>query len=456
MFNLLNERTSAFTHSLWDRYEMLQLLATSRAAREADVASLRQLGYSTVQDAYYCLQGNQPKADTALTGFWQQATQIDAFAGLSRLFQDGGLAGKQEAVLELARAAGKCLQPDPNAKDANPDDGQRVEEAQDLPEGDGQPAVVVARRAQFQFSDERPTERTRGIEALCSFLDGRPADKLEVATQLAQAQTLDVKALAHMLGWATKVVSGASRKGRAASGEFTGYRLNHWSDRVRPDEMLGVADGNLGDMAKLAEGSLTNREYAQRKPLGKGPVILLRDESSSMTEQPAQLQPSRSFEVALAHAFNQDHRDLISIAWSTRGIRTHTYGEAGLTQHLRAFLSGTTRIDAALTKALGMAQSYVAGADILIVTDGQLHSNPAETPAEFTARMTKQLAQFRERGGRVWMVVLGQIDDNSLRQTSGWTDGWVRIDRLGTGHELTDLLTSVATRPVGSGSRQLL
>jgi hypothetical protein len=47
----------------------------------------------------------------------------------------------------------------------------------------------------------------------------------------------------------------AARRGRAATGELTGYRPNGWTDNVRQDEMLAVADGDLaahGDEARAA------------------------------------------------------------------------------------------------------------------------------------------------------------------------------------------------------------
>ncbi len=440
----LLERHTAFQHSRWDRWDYLALRQQPRV-QAAEQQSLRDLGYSVVQDSFYCLAGCWPRPDTPLTAFWEQAAQSAGFAGLARTFSANTPAARQEAVLALAEQVHNRLQPQPAA----PDEGSE--------ENPDPPARPVTAEVSFAFDAEAVQRKVGAMEALAAFLtELRPGQRVPVAEELLRSD-VDLRALAAFLGWSSRVVSGAARRGRAAAGELTGFGAAGWGDCVRPDEMLGVVDGEPTALARLAESALTTRKYVQQQPQGQGPVILLRDETGSMLDPDgAPLRTARAFEVALAVAFNREHRDLLAVAWSSRGTRSYAYGDPGLQAHLHAFLGGLTQIGQALQEAVRLARDYVAGADLLVVTDGLLQRLPTESTADFTARLSDSLHEFREMGGRCWVVVVlaASVPDSLLQSTLGWADGWVRLESLHAGVGLADLLTQVATRR--APSRQLL
>ena len=107
----------------------------------------------------------------------------------------------------------------------------------------------------------------------------------------------------------------------------------------------------------LADNSLTRRRFDADKPSGRGPVVLLRDESSSMGPECdwVRHRSALAFEMSLTEAFNREGRDLVSVAWSSKGTRVHVYGEPGLEEHLSSFLGGGTRIEEPLRRAVEIA-----------------------------------------------------------------------------------------------------
>jgi hypothetical protein len=287
--------------------------------------------------------------------------------------------------------------------------------------------------------------------------DKTPADALDQAMMLASQ--LDFGVFKDLFGKTARVVRGASRKAETARGEMVGYKSDTWSDKVVATDMLAVANGDIEAMARLAEGQLKTRKYEGEEAQGKGPVVILRDETGSMrTEQHA---PALSLEVAMADAFNKDGRDLVTIAWATAstGTRQYTWGEdeviytrhgqktssyAGVQEHLRGFLNGMdTLLETGLMQALDVVDEYVPGADILIITDGWL--SDSDRLANSLALGAK-LERFREEQGRIWVIVLGEIDEEEWREQLPIADGFVGMGSVQSGNALEEMIASMADR----------
>jgi len=284
---------------------------------------------------------------------------------------------------------------------------------------------------------------------------GKETDTPEEALNeiMALASMLDLQQLSSMLGFANRVIRGAARKAEGGTEEMTGYSSSGWCDKVVPQDMLAVVEGDLHALVRLSEGQLTTRDFTGQRPMGKGPVVLLRDETGSTIIGGVHAR-LLGLEVALANAFNKDGRDLVTIAWGDARTRQYTWGEIGLKEHLSAFIRGRrTEIVPPLKKALLVAREYVSGADILIVTDGMIHDAKS---AMRDRELGILLQAFRDEGGRVWAIVVGNLDPENWAEKLPICDGVVGMKQVLAGDVLGALLSDMASRaPAGSKKRRL-
>jgi uncharacterized protein with von Willebrand factor type A (vWA) domain len=208
--------------------------------------------------------------------------------------------------------------------------------------------------------------------------------------------------------------------------------------------MLAVAEGDDQAMVALADNALQSRTYRSVTPQGKGPVILLRDESGSMDG--SKHRKALAFELSLAHAFNRDGRDMVVIRW---GHRNHvstpfTHGTGDLIAHLRSFYhSNDTQPVEAFKVALQVADEYVAGADILVLTDGAFSTDRGRDSAAWIAELVQE---FKKTGGRCWGVLIGGNEEIAKRHMTGWADGWVQAEDLKAGDKLGTIVKAMAKR----------
>ena len=294
-------------------------------------------------------------------------------------------------------------------------------------------------------------EEAEAVSTVYSFLHEPVQNREARANELVELDLISLKSLVNFLGWMKRVVKGARRRGRAAVGEFTGYRPGTWGSNTHPMEMAEVAKGNPIYLTRLVENQLTNRTFKEDRPLGKGPVIILRDESDSMEQDRMTIdgkqctlhQAALSFEVALATVMNKEKRDLVSIAWSSGDTRKYTYGEQGMDEHWGAFIGGGTRIEPALKMAMETAKEYVRGADVLVITDGDMQLDPRTTNHSWDAQHVEMLQEFRERGGRVWAIVINPKPGDVAHKLA-WMDGWVTIQDMRAGEKVADMLEAMA------------
>lgn len=294
---------------------------------------------------------------------------------------------------------------------------------------------------------EEAREQAQVVSTVYSFLHDPVQQREARARELVELQLLSMKSLTNFLGWMRNVVKGARRRGKAAVGEFTGYKPGAWSSNTHPMEMAEVAKGNPVYLTRLVENQLTNRNYKEDRPMGKGPVIVLRDESDSMDMDAMVIdgrsctlhQAALSFEVALATVMNKEKRDLVSIAWSAGDTRKYTYGEQGMDEHWGAFIGGGTRIEPALEAALKVSQEYVSGADVLIITDGDLQIDPNSPHREWDQQNVELLQEYREQGGRVWAIVINP-KHKDIEHKLAWVDGWVTVQDMRAGEKVADML----------------
>lgn len=298
---------------------------------------------------------------------------------------------------------------------------------------------------------EDAKEEAQVVSTVYSFLHDPIQDREARANELVELNLVSMKSLVNFLGWMKRVVKGARRRGKAAVGEFTGFRPGAWSSNTHPMDMAEVSKGNPIYLTRMVENQLTNRNFREDRPMGKGPVIVLRDESDSMDHDSMTIdgqsctlhQAALSFEVALADTMNKEKRDLVSIAWSSGDTRMYTYGEKGMDEHWGSFIGGGTRIEPALEAALKVSQEYVRGADILIITDGDLQMDPRSKSHAWDQHNVELLEEFRERGGRVWAIVINPRH-SSIEHKLAWVDGWVTVEDMRAGEKVADMMEKMA------------
>ena len=317
--------------------------------------------------------------------------------------------------------------------------------------------------------------QAKAAQMVMGYLEGKNKGEL-LGQAMSVLSKMDIRAFANLLGFIRRSVRGAIRETQGATGEMVGYGVNGWSDAVTPLDQLLVAQGDIQAFMRLAEQQLTTRRFIQERPMGKGPCVLLRDETGSMADNRGdggKLAPGSShskalaFEVVLADTFNNDGRDLYTIAWGGSCQRHFLWGDdkivhsqslyyedthtssGGLAEHLGSFINGQyTKIYKPLEAAIDFVDEYVPGADILILTDGYLHSEI------FGAQLERKLKAFRDVGGELWVVLVGEnLNAERWKKSLPFVSDVITVDDISSGNaDLQGLLSKMA-RPARSGKR---
>lgn len=428
---LMFEKYSAFDHGLWDRDEWCTLLNYSQGLEEVHNNDLAEYGYSFVQDSYYALRGNTPN-DSLLGVIWNKVMGASSYQTLPPLLTD-----VNQTVTTVSWLAEKMRKEYSYTVHSNKD------QLLDPVDANNPPFIPDAP----ELGDQGDLQGMLAVDkCLWALFDGTPKDKRELAD--STNKFFDLKGITKFLGWAKNTVGGAARMGKSVAGQLTGYKGGGWSSNVHPREMLELAKGSPMAQINMAENNLTTRQYQTALPQGRGGVILLRDVSGSMLESdyadPAtRLQTSVSIEVALALAFNGENRDLISILWSSRTCKKYIYGEPGWKNHVsfRPYPSDSTLIDKALKEAIDTAAKYAPNSDICILTDGFLDNHASTTNWE---RFDKMLQPFRDRGGKVWAIIMTTNATADQLRCWGWVDGYVTTETLSNVDNMTSIIAAMA------------
>ncbi len=126
----------------------------------------------------------------------------------------------------------------------------------------------------------------------------------------------NLKRLADLLGWAKKMVRGEWRKSPRGKTEMMGYATH----ALQPEHMAGFEHAALlsGDdtlqldwLRRALDGGIRHRQYAGQEQQGRGPLVLVRDESGSMSGDPHAL--AVALEWALLEICRREHRDFYAI-----------------------------------------------------------------------------------------------------------------------------------------------
>ena len=274
-------------------------------------------------------------------------------------------------------------------------------------------AALNARSAQVTAALNHAAQSAReqaenATEMVHGFSLAAGGDPIHVDPAIAQAalqvlaQNPNLKRLAELLGWARKMVRGEWRKSPHGKTEMVGYATH----ALQPEHMAGFEYAALlsGDdtlhvdwLRRAVDGGIRHRRYAGQERQGRGPLVLVRDESGSMEGDPHAT--AVALEWALLEICRRDRRDFYCIPFSGTG-KFHVWqaprpgqpDPQGLLDHLAHFYDGGTEPYLPLMKALELITDGDLRADVLMITDGSF----GEPPADFL----HQLAEVKQAASR--------------------------------------------------------
>lgn len=270
-----------------------------------------------------------------------------------------------------------------------------------------------------------------------------------ISNAMRVANRLDIKNLQKFLGFARNATRAAKAKGVNATGEMTKYKHTTWDEKLHPVDMAGVVRKNPITLSRMEEGNLRTRQYEDISPQGRGPVIIMRDESSSMAGD--KHRNSLEMEISLAIAFEEQGRELVSIPWDHMNSRIYVYGsgknDRTFESHVNSFYNGGTTISHAIQRATVFSKEYMKGADIFILTDGEIGEQPEQ--------IKRACSDFKESGGRIWLcfVLSGSYESERLGQHKIWADGVIRIDQINQSDALYQMLSQTNAEELGDRIR---
>jgi uncharacterized protein with von Willebrand factor type A (vWA) domain len=239
----------------------------------------------------------------------------------------------------------------------------------------------------------------------------------------------NLQRLAEMLGWAKRMVMAEWRKSQRGHVQMTGYK----KQPLQPSKMASFELARMVSPAepirqdwqrRAADNAVQHRQFEGESEEGRGPLVLVRDESASMQGDRHAL--AVALEWALLDIARRDKRDFISVPFSGAGQfqvwRAPKAGQAdlpGLLAHLGHFYGGGTEPYGPLKAALGEIEQSKLKADVLLLTDGDF----AHPSTDFLRRLDAAKA---ERPVKVVTVVIGSIN----RQVDQFCDKIVSVNDL--------------------------
>lgn len=204
--------------------------------------------------------------------------------------------------------------------------------------------------------------------------------KIPLRDQIALAESLKGNnKLKEIAEWAGKFKSIARKKQKSKhieSLDRSGMTLGDDVERLLPQELALLSkEGTKKDfLRRFAEGQTMMYSPKGKETLGKGPIVICLDQSSSMNSLDTQ---SKGFVLALAMIAKKQRRDFCIITFSNKVSKIYLYEKGKITPNQLVelatdFNGGGTQYAPALIKAMEIIEKYKRfnNADLIFVTDG--------------------------------------------------------------------------------------
>jgi uncharacterized protein with von Willebrand factor type A (vWA) domain len=354
--------------------------------------------------------GDDPVVAAYGAAAWVQELLAQLPQGVREVLREAAAQEEREkAQEELSRLQAILSSLEERGQSIPPELQERVQQAQERlqalrEEAEAKTALAMAAlrereaevRAALSHAAAAAATEAREFEASVRGFDLSAGGEGRVSPQAARAwkellvRLPHLRQLARELGWARRLVAGLYRQSPRGRTEMVGYRL----EAPRPEEMapwelalmMGPAPARLDFFRRAAEGEVWHRRFQGRERMGRGPLVVVRDESGSMQGAPHTL--AVALEWALLEICRRERRPFVSICFSGPGqVRLFRAPERpdhrGLLAHLSHFYGGGTEPYQALVLALQEVERApeLRRADILLISDARFSPPPREVIA---------------------------------------------------------------------------
>lgn len=244
------------------------------------------------------------------------------------------------------------------------------------------------KKASKDIKDSKDTMNMLG----CGSENGKLShEDLENAQKLSKilSDNKRLKKIIDLIGAMNSVVDSETKKSMSGHEQLVDYQRKELDlENLAPEEWLGLGSPEGSALKidfdmRMADNDVLHCQYDGEAPLGKGPMIVLKDTSGSMMGDRMEL--ANALDFAIMRQMMKDHRRFISIPFSA-GDDWHMF-EPGehpdmkeILDHLSISYGGGTDpyppLNAAVDKILESTNFKKAG--ILIITDGEFQEPPKE------------------------------------------------------------------------------
>lgn len=233
------------------------------------------------------------------------------------------------------------------------------------------------------------------------------------------------------------------------AGEIVDTAIGSDIDNIMEDELALMAVPALRavQMAAFAEDRMLMHEVESKEPLARGAIVVLHDESGSMSGQAEE--EAKALSIALAHVAAKQRRAFVHHFFQTRVTHTVTIEpgddtkiENGVPKAVAALAAiaergtaGGTQLDEPLARAIeSVAARKQQKPDVLILTDGD--AGLAASTIEMVAKARKEL------GCHFYVMLIGR-SASGLETVRRFADKVWNVDSIvndGAASELFDVL----------------
>jgi len=310
---------------------------------------------------------------------------------------------------------------------------------------DGQDAIVqnVLNQAALdsQSAGEDASAFCKGFSEAAGGAPGQLDPGMLHAAMEAFQHFPDLQDFAETLGWAKRVARAEWRKSPKGRTQMVGYKTQGLNlGKMASSEwaaMLSPAPAVKTDwLARAADGAIRHRHYEGDEKQGRGPVVVVIDESGSMGGP--SIQAAKCLEWALLEICRRDSRPFYAIPFAGRN-QFHVWtapdkaDPQGTLQHIKHFYSGGTEVYAPLTAGLDLIEDGDLEADVILITD----ANFGDPTGEFIQALAEAKAR---RPIRIETVLIGA----NGQQAAKFSDRITSVVNLMTDRDaLVDVISAV-------------
>lgn len=410
MFNLLHQGDPRCrdANDMDPKYKANHTMA-NEFAKVPEIESLRLSTRNDVYTTAMAMLSLQPAIEEIYERVGEAAKKQQDAEGEYQVAMDG-LAAAQESGVGLDEAL----------KAAQAAAHNRVQAQTDLENAANGPSMASAmKKAADEREQENETMRAFGVED--GELQRMPfEERRKLADRLSRNR---IAQFAKLIGQ-FKAVQRAEVRRRVnhAPDEVVGVELGNNLVRMTAGEMLNLSEPALEDdfWRRWADGELVQYRLAGKEKMGKGPIIVVCDESGSMGASYGECTAeawSKALTLALADQAKRDGRDFHYIGFSSYRQQyqlTFPKGKTTLTDVINFtehFFGGGTHYETPLAMALKIVQDAAADKkpkpDIVFITD--------DCYGGMSDEYQRQWTEAREKiGMKVYGVVIGGAGDGEM------------------------------------------